>query len=265
MTHNTNAKVAASLGIFACVLLLMAVPVKADEDPEGYPTNLGMMTEASKAAINEMFLGLSIPKGSSILVESETAHEARWFVRSLILERLLQEGYQAFFKAENSGAGSRPSRQLSEPSAADSSSSLADLLRGAADSTGSGEPEGATEASTTSETTDFVFRYTIAECSLTYPSTQRRSPLGSRSVQRLAVVNVFGNVVATGRNDVVWVGRGDAKRIDTVPESKLDLLEGTTFPFTEPSLAKANLSRYVEPVLVIAIVAGLITLFYSNQ
>ena len=255
-------------GLAAVVLSFVWVsavtPIWADEVPEGYETNLAMMTESANAAINEMFMGLNVPKGSSILVESETAHEARWFIRSLILERLLDDGYQAFFKAE--GTQSRPGGQPAADQESANPPSLADVIKGE-----TGEAEAATEPddgrahSTTSENTDYVLRYTIAECSLTYPSTQRRSPLGSRKVQRLAVVNVFGSVVATGRNDVVWVGRGDAKRIDTVPESKLDLLEGTTFPFTEPSLAKANLSRYVEPVLVTAIVGGLIYLFYSNQ
>ena len=50
-----------------------------------------------------------------------------------------------------------------------------------------------------------------------------------------------------------------------VPQAKLDLLEGRTYPFTRPVLRNRPLSRLAEPVLVAGIITGLVFLFYSSQ
>ena len=43
------------------------------------------------------------------------------------------------------------------------------------------------------------------------------------------------------------------------------MLEGNSYPFTQPALESRGLGAYVEPVLVLSIVLGLVYLFYTNQ
>jgi len=100
---------------------------------------------------------------------------------------------------------------------------------------------------------------------LSYPKSYRTSPFGSRKVQRRASVSLVSHLLQGGRQEVVWGGHGEVERIDVVPQNKLSLLEGTSFPFEEPTLKTKGWGALVEPALVIAIVAGLIYLFYTNQ
>jgi hypothetical protein len=49
-----------------------------------------------------------------------------------------------------------------------------------------------------------------------------------------------------------------------VPAGKLSVLEGQAYPFTAPTLPQSNPGRILEPIIVSAIVAGLVFLFISN-
>ena len=100
---------------------------------------------------------------------------------------------------------------------------------------------------------------------VTYHDSWRRGLFGSRVVERLASVNLYCRLVSGGAEDVLWVGQGKSERLDIVPQGKLALLEGRSYPFVRPELKRQPLSRLVEPVLVSGIIGGLVYLFYSNQ
>jgi hypothetical protein len=233
----------------AAVLVLGAVPAAGQElgrAVEGsYITNLAMLSEAAESALNELFLGFSGPEGATLRVEAAQDHEANWFIENLILTRLSDAGYSAYLK-EAPQVGPPVPPQFRDSTA-----------------TGEGDEESAGVAKEASP--DLILRYRVAEFGIRYPETHRKSPLGSRRVQRLAAVSVFANLLKGKREDVVWVGRGDAERMDVVPAGKLPLLEGKTFPFSKPFLAPGGLGSLVEPALVTGIVVGLIYLFYTNQ
>ena len=89
--------------------------------------------------------------------------------------------------------------------------------------------------------------------------------MGPRLVERLASVNLYTRLVNGSEEVVLWVGRGRAERLDVVPKSKLDLLEGRNYPFQKPVLRGGKLSKLAEPMLVSGIIAGLVFLFYSSQ
>lgn len=110
-----------------------------------------------------------------------------------------------------------------------------------------------------------VLSFRIIEFGVTYHGSWRRGFMGPRMVERLAAVNLYTRLVNGSAEDVLWVGRGRAERLDVVPKSKLDLLEGRNYPFQKPELRGRPLSRLAEPVLVSGIIAGLVFLFYSSQ
>lgn len=110
-----------------------------------------------------------------------------------------------------------------------------------------------------------VLTFRLVEFGVTYHDSWRRGFLGPRVVERLASVNLFCRLVSGDAEEILWVGRGKAERLDIVPKSRLDLLEGLSYPFTVPTLRQAPLSRLLEPVLVTGIVGGLVYLFYANQ
>jgi hypothetical protein len=111
-----------------------------------------------------------------------------------------------------------------------------------------------------------VLTFRLVEFGVTYHDSWRRGFMGPRVVERLASVNLYCRLVSGGPENVLWVGRGKSERLDIVPKSKLDLLEGLTYPFMpKPALRQEPLSRFLEPVLVTSIIGGLVYLFYSNQ
>lgn len=213
---------------------------------ESYPTNLAMLTDAAETAVGEMLLALTLPDGATILVHADAEHEANWFVENLLVTRLTGMGHQVFVPE-----GTDPAD--------------AGDARGRGGKTAEPDTVAAEPAPDPGARAAYLFRFRVAECGLTYPDSFKKSPLGSRTVQRLASVSVFGTVTGRAEDDVVWVGRGDAERLDLVPAGKLSLLEGKNFPFNKPVLKTSGLGSYAEPALVTGIVAGLIYLFYTNQ
>jgi hypothetical protein len=202
-----------------------------------------MLEEVAESAVSELFLGFRASAGATLLVEAAATNEANWFIEAMILNRLAEAGYSAYLKDLPLGPAIPPE--------------IADSLAAAEGLTGDDED--------LPVETDLIFRYRIVEFGLSYPDSYRKSPLGSRQVQRLAAVSVQARLLAGPEERVVWVGAGDATQSDVVPSNRLELLEGEGYPFTEPLLETKGLSGLVEPALVTAIVAGLIYLFYTNQ
>jgi hypothetical protein len=126
-------------------------------------------------------------------------------------------------------------------------------------------PSSASDDGPSEDRPEYVLRFRVVQFDLSYPKSYRTSPFGSRKVQRRASVSLVSHLLQGGRQEVVWGGHGEVERIDVVPQNKLSLLEGTSFPFEEPTLNTKGWGALVEPALVIAIVAGLIYLFYTNQ
>jgi len=255
---------------------------------QSYPTNLTMLSDAANAAVTKLLMGFNAPAGATLLVEPASDHEANWFVENLLLSRLTRAGYSAYLKAvpvvgpelpagvtgtaEAAGDSAGPAPG-SPPKAAPSAADLAQQATGtrpgpaARQNQNQGRVPGreVQTVDTPVGASDLVFRYRVAEFSILYPESHKRSPLGSRKVQRLAAVSLYASLLKGRREDVIWVGNGDTERIDVVPAGKLPLLEGRDFPFARPTLETHGLGSLVEPALVTGIVTGLIYLFYTNQ
>jgi hypothetical protein len=279
MSWSSKASRVAALAVGAVCAVSLPAPAQdiATALESSYPTNLNMLTGAASAAVNELFLNFTLPEGSSLLVESEAQHEGQWFVQNLLLNRFTESGFTVYLKhtepPPESPAPAPESRRAARPGVADTTapadtaaldSAAAETASALAEPDPDPEPEPEPDRRPIPKT-DYIFRFRVAECALAYPSSYKKSPLGSRTVQRQASVSLFATLLHGEREDVVWVGRGDAERLDLVPAGKLSLLEGKTFPFTKPVLRTRGMGTYVEPALVTGIVAGLIYLFYTNQ
>jgi hypothetical protein len=272
------------LGPLAALLVLGAAGGARAQDlqtavEQSYPTNLTMLSDAANAAVTKLLMGFDAPAGATLLVEPASDHEANWFIENLLLSRLTQAGYSAYLKAApvvgpelprtETGSSEVAGDSTAAPSEAPSAGDLAQMAAGTRKGPAARRGRGAAEEIQTAESpigpNDLVFRYRVAEFSILYPESHKRSPLGSRKVQRLAAVSLYANLLKGRREDVIWVGSGDTERIDVVPAGKLPLLEGKDFPFTKPTLETHGLGSLVEPALVTGIVAGLVYLFYTNQ
>jgi hypothetical protein len=68
---------------------------------------------------------------------------------------------------------------------------------------------------------------------------------------------------ASGR--VLWTSDAAHNLVDVVPHGQLGRVEDDRFTDLKGEVPERNLSRYVEPIIVVAVVGGLIALFFQNR
>jgi len=106
----------------------------------------------------------------------------------------------------------------------------------------------------------------VVELGLRYTDTHRSFPLfGDKKVERYALASLHGELHEPDDPVIRWSGSGEAKVIDEVSKDDLAILEGQRYPFTAPALPAQGASRWAEPLIVSAIVIGLVFLFVSNK
>lgn len=65
--------------------------------------------------------------------------------------------------------------------------------------------------------------------------------------------------------ETVWTGEGRAEAADRVSARELDALQDSRYDFARTELEKRTWGRYVEPVIVTAVLGSLVYLFFSNR
>jgi hypothetical protein len=110
-----------------------------------------------------------------------------------------------------------------------------------------------------------VLECRLLQCGVLYPRSWKAHWFGGVRVERRAAVELSARLLANPAGDVLWLGRGKDARGDVIDGSALRRVEGTGYPFERPVVERRGFGRYVEPLLVGAIVAGLVSLFYTNQ
>jgi hypothetical protein len=108
-----------------------------------------------------------------------------------------------------------------------------------------------------------VFR--LVECGISYPWSQRSWVIGPRTYGRVASVRLRASRLREPGHEVRATAESDRVQIDEFPGWARSYLEGPAYPFPIPQPDEVPLQRIIEPVLVGAVVAGLVYLFYQNQ
>jgi hypothetical protein len=110
-----------------------------------------------------------------------------------------------------------------------------------------------------------VLLYRIVEFGVSYPWAKRSWLIGPRSYGRIASVRVRATHVSEPGHRVADVAESDRVSFDEFPGWVRPYLEGQGYPFPIMQPPTTSVHRIIEPVLVAAIVAGLVYLFYENQ
>jgi hypothetical protein len=103
-------------------------------------------------------------------------------------------------------------------------------------------------------------------CTVEYSKPFARSFLGRRYVQRSIHLTMEGQVLEGQERSVRFPLRYSRNYRDELAESRLDELETTEYPFTVGQ--RSGYSRWqslIEPVITIAVVSGIIYLFYIQR
>jgi hypothetical protein len=110
-----------------------------------------------------------------------------------------------------------------------------------------------------------VLTWRVQEARVDYVRQFRGGLLGAHRVERRARADLALRLTPAGSNAVSWSAAADSTVGDVVLKSELSALEDRTRPETRPQLPQSSYKKVLEPVLVVVLVAGLVSLFYQNR
>lgn len=259
------------LGIAASGVIGAGFAPSAEADSLDALTHLAMLKETAREAISEMLAGVPLTANESIVLRPGRAHAANWILSDLIAAELAASGYKVSVEEAPVSVPAGPTTAAAPaPATIDTTASLLDQLQAmqAAEQAAREAATAAVQAATAHTPTmereaDRRLEFRVGEFGVHYVGEGRPFFLGPKRVERATSVDVSCRLLEAGSEDVLWVGDGDAVRLDRISKSKLALFESPGF--TPTPLPSRGGFRYVEPVVVGGIVAGLVYLFYTNQ
>ncbi len=107
--------------------------------------------------------------------------------------------------------------------------------------------------------------YHALDFGLRYPKIYRSYLIGGKVVERRAKVKIVAKLLDPSDDSIVWIGESEKTYEDDFPFSMIDEVEAGKFEWVKPPRKNTNWGKLVEPVVVSAIIVGLIYLFFSNQ
>ncbi|MBD3334354.1 MAG: hypothetical protein GF355_02460 [Candidatus Eisenbacteria bacterium] len=111
-----------------------------------------------------------------------------------------------------------------------------------------------------------VIEYRVLNLGVVYPSSKRSLILmGSKSITRLATAHLLLRKIREPEGIIEDVRDAEDHAVDRFSSGLLPYVEGPDYPFQPPALEPTPWRRMVEPAAVVAIVSGLVYLFYENQ
>lgn len=100
--------------------------------------------------------------------------------------------------------------------------------------------------------------------SVTYVRRIRSFPFGVKGYERLVSMHANAFLTDARTGSVAWARTGSGVYRDVVPKSDLAYVSGGVAGI-DPAVPKGSGFRFLEPMIVIGVVTGLVVLFYSNR
>lgn len=112
--------------------------------------------------------------------------------------------------------------------------------------------------------TDPLLEYQLASARITYLRLRGYLP-GRVKIERQALVDARLTLREPGRSTVLWSGDATHNLVDAFPRGQLATVEDARYEALKAEPPGRTVDKLVEPVIVVAIVAGLIALFFQNR
>lgn len=113
---------------------------------------------------------------------------------------------------------------------------------------------------------DPVLEYQLATARVSYLRLVGWLPFSGRvKVERQALVEGGLTLRDPASGRVLWVGDASYNLVDAFPRDRVSLVEDPRFGELKDSVPTRNVDKVFEPVIVVAVVAGLVALFFQNR
>lgn len=109
-----------------------------------------------------------------------------------------------------------------------------------------------------------LLEYQVASARVTYLRLVGWLP-GRVRIERQVLVEGKLTLRDAREGSVLWVGDAAYNLVDSFPRGQLPLVEDARFTDLKGTPPQRNIDKLVEPVVVVAIVSGLVALFFQNR
>jgi hypothetical protein len=111
---------------------------------------------------------------------------------------------------------------------------------------------------------DPVLEYQLASARVTYLRLRGWLP-GRVKIERQGLVEGAITLRDPTTRTVLWVGDATHNYVDAFPRQQLTLVEDARFSELKSEVPGRSVDKALEPIVVVAIVAGLVALFFQNR
>jgi hypothetical protein len=203
-------------------------PVVRSRGPRVAATNLQMTAMVANEAVLRAMRTAPLDSGGHVVVAPAESHPLNFLMEHAVLRELSRRGVTATIR-----------RSL-----------IPDDSVGAVPG-GAGDP---------------VLEYQLASARVTYLRLVGGYVLPSRTqVERQALVEGALSLRDPASSRVLWVGEAAHNLVDVFPRGQLKLVEDERFSDLKGTVPERDLGKFVEPVVVVGVVSGLIVLFFQNR
>jgi hypothetical protein len=268
---------AALLTVAACVLVA-AAPVEAAKKPLP-ESNLALLDRTLAAAARQLVEGAPLAPGSKVaLVKAEDAPLALGVERALLAaltERRIEVWLApASAVAESATAvradtawrrGPVTAETLAELRARQQALSTPAKPQEIFDPGTGAAPLGGAPAPPPEIDRLPLLTVRAEEARVDYPRLYRSGLFGGLHVERRALSRLSARLLRPESRAVYWVAAADTAIADHVAKSEVKMLEDPARAETRGTVPSQSWQKFVEPILVVALMVGLVSLFYTNR
>ena len=201
-------------------------PIVRKRGPRVPATNLEVVTLVSNTAFNRALETLPVDKGGTVFLAPALSHPLNFVVEHAVLRQLSKREITT---------------QVRRSIIPDDSLALL-----------AGNPG------------DPVLEYQLASARVTYLRLRGWLP-GRVKIERQALVEGSLTLRDPRTAKVLWVGDAKYSLLDAFPRAQLPLVEDDRFSDLKGTVPERNADKVFEPVVVVAVVAGLVALFFQNR
>ena len=203
-------------------------PVVRQRGPKVAATNLQLTTIVANAAIERAMRTCPLDSGTRVVLAPGQSHPLNFVMEHAVLRELAKRRIAASVRRSI----------IPDDSLATASSGPADP----------------------------VLEYQLASARITYLRLVGGYILPSRTkLERQALVEGVLTLRDPQSARVLWTADASHNLVDEIPRSQLPRVEDERFSDLKGAVPERNMGKFVEPVIVVAVVAGLIVLFFQNR
>jgi hypothetical protein len=201
-------------------------PIVRSRGPRVPATNLQLTSMVANTAVERAMRGAPVDSGATVILAPAESHPLNFVLEHAVLKELGRRGVKA---------------QVRRAIIPDDS-----LL---ALSGNPGEP---------------VLEYQLASARVTYLRLTGWLP-GRVNIERQALVQSALTLREPSTARVLWTGDATYNLVDEFRRGQLDLVEDERYTDLKGTPPERNVDKVLEPVIVVAVVAGLVALFFQNR